>query len=449
VKVWALALLLLATSAFAAGAPYPRIWSYRATTSQGQKLLTGADLYQPIDETAVRDLARWSITSPGMAPYVNIHGRNRPDVPARLRYYNFGTMTLGYMVMQSFFDTPPDAHAPTDSTFTADYTRYFPMLDRNPPSTWIYEPASNDASFPYGVNWGNREFCDSLTTLITNALKQRDARGQYTLDGILFDYFNRSPFGSGSFDLTRAGYANGAEMDSAFTRSMARLCDAIKVARPDAKIFTNAIGVIPVTTMTDAYFNRFHIDGDLVEGFNDESTLTTFAQALEFTSRTIPSYKLVKGELLAGGTPNTATNCKKARFLLGTTCLADGWAFMGQGADNRTYEGWYDEYSVNYKSGTADTSGAYVGWLGFPLESYRALANGCYSRRFTRGMVIVNPTLSTQTVSMDGGRYKRITGVIDPTTNNGTVCHDVRLTTHDAIFLVKFGNKPNSDFSSP
>src|SRR5262245_56442387 len=290
---WALLALLLAVPARATNDPFPRIWSYQGNTAQGMPLIKAPDLYQPMDLAAIRDRARFAINTIEMSPWTNVHGRNRPDVPQQLRVYNPGTMTLGYFLMQEYWVAPPNAYDSTDSTLTADYTRFF-LMDRNPPSTWLYEINSNRVHAIYNVNWGNPAFCDSVQNLLINALKQRDATGHYTLDGIFFDYFSRAASwasGSPGYDYRRAGYTGAAAMDTAFTHQLTEMFDAIHAARPDAKVFVNAAGW---TAHTPQWLNRLGVAGQMREGFN--TSLMPFDTALAFVNQTTPAYKLIKSE---------------------------------------------------------------------------------------------------------------------------------------------------------
>ena len=356
--------LLIAVPATATNDPFPRVWSYAGNTSQGSPLLRPPDLYQPMDLTAVRNRARFAINTIDCSPWVNVHGRNRPDVPQQLRVFNPGTMTIGYFNTQHYWVAPPNAYPSTDSTLTADYTRFFPLLDRNPPSTWLYAIGTNKAHATYNVNWGNAAFTDSVKTLLVNAVKQRDATGHYTLDGLFLDYFDRAPSwasGTPAYDYARAGYSGAAAMDTAFSRQLARLCDAIHAARPDAKLFVNAAGWV---AHTPQWFDRFGVAGQMREGFMNG--LMPFDTALAFVRQTSPAYKLIKSEETGFPIYSDAA-CARARFTLAVTCLGDGWAYTGSGADQRTYVGWYDEYSVDPVTGVSDTTGAHTGWLGQPL----------------------------------------------------------------------------------
>jgi len=160
------------------------------------------------------------------------------------------------------------------------------------------------------------------------------------------------------------------------------------------------------------------------------------------------------------------------RFALASALMFNG--YFATSCTNATGGGysaafWIDELSVN-SSGTAviptDTTGAPMmaakGWLGQPLgvaynvnnvsqtllsvlsattwnSSTGLLSNSAASsvwrRDFTNGIVIVNPTGSSQTVSL-GSTFKKITGLIDPTFNNGaTGITSITLTSHSAVIL--------------
>jgi hypothetical protein len=399
--------LPIAAPAMATNDPFPRVWSYAGNTEQGAPLLRAPDLYQPMDLTAVRDRARFGINTIEVSPWANVHGRNRPDVPQQLRAYNPGTMTLGYFLMQEYWVAPPNAYASTDSTLIGDYTRCF-LMDKRPPSTWLYNAGSNQVHATYNVNWGNPAFCDSVQNLLVNAIKQRDATGHYTLDGLFFDYFDRAPSwaaGNPTYDYARAGYSGAAAMDTAFSHQIAKLCDAIHAARPDAKLFVNAAGWV---AHTPQWLDRFGATGQMREGF--ENGLMPFDTALAFVRQPSPTYKLIKSEETAYPI-YSALDCTRARYTLGVSCLGDGWAYLGGGANYRTYVGWYDEYSVDPLTGVTDTTGAHTGWLGQPLGPVSsviwqgtapdAITNTSFETDVTSGWTFSSFAPASATISRD------------------------------------------------
>lgn len=106
------------------------------------------------------------------------------------------------------------------------------------------------------------------------------------------------------------------------------------------------------------------------------------------------------------------------------SCLMDNGYFSftdeAQGSSNVP---WFDEYGFNL--GTA---------IDPPQKT--AAQNGVYIRRFTGGLVLVNPALTSATVSVGTG-YRRITGTQDPVTNNGAMVSDnVVLPSKSGLILI-------------
>jgi len=122
------------------------------------------------------------------------------------------------------------------------------------------------------------------------------------------------------------------------------------------------------------------------------------------------------------------------RFLLASTLLENGYAQIhaGQTPD------WCDECGVNLATGRSEKSLAATGWLGCPLteaktigggqtlrqriaDDWTTLSNYVWYREFTNGLVVVNPTTSSQTVNVGQG-WKRIYSPAGQVThNNGAV----------------------------
>lgn len=138
------------------------------------------------------------------------------------------------------------------------------------------------------------------------------------------------------------------------------------------------------------------------------------------------------------------------RFVLGSGLLDNGYvqAHAGQ------YPDWCDECGV-VGNATARTVAA-TGWLNCPLEEahnpdnetlrqvigtdWRGLDDTVWLREFTNGLVVVNPTTSSQSVTIGPG-WRRIAGWYDTTHNNGQAVTSGVLTVGamDAYVLVRAG----------
>jgi hypothetical protein len=112
---------------------------------------------------------------------------------------------------------------------------------------------------------------------------------------------------------------------------------------------------------------------------------------------------------------------KVARYGLATTLLDDGYfayTTTGQAAPP-----WFDEYDA--KIGTPSEAPPTV-----------ATASGIWMRRYTNGLVLVNPGTSTLSINVGAG-YKRLLGTQDPTVNNGAVESMVTLPPKSGLLMLK------------
>ncbi|MCP2606361.1 putative glycoside hydrolase family 15 protein, partial [Candidatus Aminicenantes bacterium AC-708-I09] len=126
---------------------------------------------------------------------------------------------------------------------------------------------------------------------------------------------------------------------------------------------------------------------------------------------------------------------KFMRFAFASTLMFDGYfCYTNSGLYGEPW--WYDEYSVNNFTGEAVKSLGWKGYLGSPVsEAYDAensnillkdlLLNDdttseekVWRRDFEYGTVLVNPSLSSKTVNLNGN-FRKIKGIYDPSFNNG------------------------------
>jgi len=108
------------------------------------------------------------------------------------------------------------------------------------------------------------------------------------------------------------------------------------------------------------------------------------------------------------------------RYGMASALLEDGW-YAYSAAGHKTF--WADEYSAPL--GTAAEAPPTV-----------ATASGIWLRRYTGGMVLVNPGTTTASVNIGSG-YKRLLGTQDPATNNGQPLSTVTLLPRQGLILVK------------
>lgn len=118
-----------------------------------------------------------------------------------------------------------------------------------------------------------------------------------------------------------------------------------------------------------------------------------------------------------------STNYKLMRYGLCMTLMDDGY-FCYIDETGGLHPVYFDEYDQD---------------IGNPTETYRTAAfyaNGVWRRFYERGMVLANPTSSSQTVTIPSG-YRRFSGTQDATTNDGSSGFtSVTLAAKDGLLLL-------------
>jgi len=120
---------------------------------------------------------------------------------------------------------------------------------------------------------------------------------------------------------------------------------------------------------------------------------------------------------------------QKMRFGLTSALLSDGYFSFDYGTNLREQLWWYDEYDAKIGQPKSDP---------FNLldPSNHNFKPGVWQRDFTGGVVLVNSTNQTQTVSFNS-EYEKIHGTQDKTVNNGAVVSQLTLAPSDGILLLR------------
>ncbi len=111
-----------------------------------------------------------------------------------------------------------------------------------------------------------------------------------------------------------------------------------------------------------------------------------------------------------------------ARYGLASTLLHDG--YFAYTVNGQAAPPWFDEYDAR---------------IGTPLEAppTAATASGIWARKYTNGIVLVNPSKTTALTIDVGTGYKRISGTQDPVINNGMAERMVTLQPRTGLIMVK------------
>ncbi|MBT4857105.1 hypothetical protein HON52_02860 [Candidatus Uhrbacteria bacterium] len=126
--------------------------------------------------------------------------------------------------------------------------------------------------------------------------------------------------------------------------------------------------------------------------------------------------------LINSDTDNTGdkTNYQRVRFGLSSALMASGFFGFDFGTQEHAQLWRYDEYDA---------------FLGTPKD-VAVEEDGVWSREFTNGKVITNPTNETKTIRLDGD-FEKIHGIQDPDTNDGSIISRITLSPQDGALLLR------------
>lgn len=225
---------------------------------------------------------------------------------------------------------------------------------------------------------------------------------------------------TGSADWKRNGtnIANStAEIQAAHRKGTADYWAALRAKMPDKKVIGNADN--------DLSFPEFKgkLNGSLQEcGFGKSWSLESRDWNLMMTQyRNMLANTAEPKDVVLQGCGPDGLNLSLLRYGLASAMLENGWfAYTITGV---TEPYWADEYSAK---------------IGTPAEAppTAPTASGIWMRKYTNGMVLVNPGTTTASVSVGSG-YKRLLGTQDPVTNNGLAANMVTLLPRTGLLLLK------------
>ncbi|MFW0862117.1 MAG: putative glycoside hydrolase [Candidatus Komeilibacteria bacterium] len=125
------------------------------------------------------------------------------------------------------------------------------------------------------------------------------------------------------------------------------------------------------------------------------------------------------------GNSNNRTDYRTMRFGLTSALLSDAYFSFDYGDQDHAQTWWYDEYDQ---------------YLGKPLnEAYNLLQDNSYGlwrRDFEQGSILINPSLTDHRIKL-GAEFEKITGVQDPSTNNGQIVTAVDIKSQDGLIILR------------
>lgn len=221
-------------------------------------------------------------------------------------------------------------------------------------------------------------------------------------------------------DFMRNGtnqYAMSADIQAAWRLGTTDYMTRLRSKLPDIKVFANADNDLNYAEYKGKY------DGALMECAFGKSW--SFYERLGW-ARMMAEYRaqlantISKTDAILQGCA-AVLDLAKLRFGLASAMLDNGW--FSYKVTDEALPTWADEYSTN---------------IGTPSEAppTAPTASGIWMRKYSNGIVLVNPGATTASVNIGAG-YRRLQGTQDPVTNNGQPTSIVTLEPNRGLLLVK------------
>lgn len=440
---------LMASSASADS--YPRPFTYGGMRSNGWPLIKYVNPanapYPPVDSAldnnAIAAIARYPLIVLDMTPVIPW----RQDILTAIKTKNPKTKIIAYVLANHWYAGPT-----ADSTVDL-LNKINSAIRVN--NGFLYGTDNLPWIDNYTVNWARRPVVEAMVNIWKN-----DVLSNTAISGIFLDCFSSggiswtSPYFSRVLNYSLAGYASAAQFDSAWVVNSTWAVNELKAAYPSKIIILNVgryIQPSEINLMGRMWENFPYLELGGNYGGSIQAKWDTVLTHYKYENA---KYSVFKAELSQfGGTLNRSsvygqTAMQKARYLLGSAALGSGWATFGN-ERSLPYTPpayptwWYDEYSVRVRPNNtacpADTTGKYTGWLGAPRGAASKITggtgNGAWVRIFDNGRVVVNPKSDTLTYKSTVV-LKKITGVMDPTFNNGQRGTAFFIPAYSAVFLI-------------
>ncbi|EKD47223.1 MAG: FG-GAP repeat protein [uncultured bacterium] len=231
-------------------------------------------------------------------------------------------------------------------------------------------------------------------------------------DGVFYDEVSDSISWVGSVSLSNGSISIDSAWQSAYTQLFAKTRSLV------------GLGKIIITNGSSNLAYTPYVNGRMFESFptpweGNGSWNTNISSYL--TLENSVAYQPII--LINGDTSNTgnSTDYQNVRFALSSTLLGDGFFGFDYGTQSHAQLWRYDEYDAYIGSAKGDAT----------QES-----TGIWTREFTNGKIVVNPTTSSQTIKLDG-EFEKLHGEQDPDFNDGSIISRLTLDSKDGAILVR------------
>ena len=354
----------LAAGPARAGDDYPRLGLY------GHTVLAGQPVLQPngqLDAALLDNIARHHMVVLDATPFTEY----RRDMLPALRDRRYGIKVLGYI--------------------QADYIINASQADSNVHvPTRIRILVRNLNGFLFNQN-GNEYDTANIN------LAKRDGQGRFVVAEAMADFFVNEVLVPGGWDgiyfdrfcstlswmqvpgelvdYTRAGYPSFAAFDAAWSAGTDTLANRIRRLAGSKPIFIGNCG----NGNKYAAFNGWMRENFPYQGGGSWQTnmyLQPGGYLYDMDHYDGPYAGWMTAWPTDNATPYSAENMRRARYVLGTAALGDGYGSLNP-PDINPMTGymnwWYDEYAVSRVAGLSTTAIGNTGWLGQPSGPYRQM----------------------------------------------------------------------------
>jgi len=432
---------------------FPRIWQYAGTDTNGSPWLSGGAFNMSI----MNGFAKFHLAVFGNVPWSNIGWPASQQACSLIKSLNPRIKILMYDPWEWKFP-----HFADGNYSDTQYGDFWHLLN-GPPDIRIYRvdgahyPSSEDPGINAQKYWWDMGQ-PGAATAAANIWKTHCT--PMISQGLVDGYFLDSMLGVGgpaypdpaAADYTRAplNYANLAALEAAVLSGTVDTLTQLKATGGLVFVNRGGSGIPDARTVV--------ITGEMCEGWDlgrgsagdprppgfgqfssYDDAMTKLGSMWRGPTPTGDGTLLIKSEVDAGNSPTITPNSwsKNLRYGLGSACILGGLQTMWIADHDPAPINWVaDEYSV-LPNGVMDPTCKHMGWLGRPLDYGYKDSGGCWVRYFQNGVVAVNGNVNATSINL-GKPYRRLTGTVWPTINNGTVEQTATLAQKDGRFWVNY-----------
>lgn len=386
-----------------------------ALATHGNPKIANIFLRWDLTEEQVQELAQWDILV--LDAEVAVYA---PEALTRLKELNPNIILLAYV---------PSQEIRVDVSDLCQRSFRYRLGSQVPEDWYLKDSAGNKLS------WWPGNYLINVTDSAPEVAGQRwntylanfvanDILHSGPWDGVLYDniWEDISWFNNGNIDLNNDGRAEDlSELNSSWHSGLEKIITTTREKAPaDKKLILGNGG----STYTNV------LAGRLIEHFishTDSDWSTEVDSYLEIVNSFLnPSIVIANRNLNNVINPQ---DYQAMRFGLTSTLLGDGYYSFDDGDQGHNVIWWYDEYEMVLGPSKSNPRN-----LLNPQNS--EITRGLWRRDFLYGIVLVNSTSQTQTVTLEDG-FEKIHGQQDVAVNDGSLISTVTIPAEDGLILLR------------